>query len=36
MVVARNLIKEASELAHLDPYIPRETQSSYKDQPVEA
>ena len=30
MVVARNLIKEAESLSHLDPYIPREEQKSYK------
>ena len=31
MVVARNLIKEAEALAHLDAYIPRETQKNYKE-----
>jgi hypothetical protein len=30
MVIARNLIKEASELAHLGAYIPGETQRAYK------
>jgi butyryl-CoA dehydrogenase len=31
MVVSRNLIKEAESLAHLDAYIPRETQKNYKE-----
>jgi alkylation response protein AidB-like acyl-CoA dehydrogenase len=31
MVVARNLIKEAERLAHLEAYIPREEQNTYKD-----
>ena len=31
MVIARNLIKEAGELAHLQAYIPRETQRTYKN-----
>jgi butyryl-CoA dehydrogenase len=30
LVIARNLIKEAEQLAHLDAYIPRETQRSYQ------
>ena len=30
MVVARNLIKEAESLRHLDAFIPREEQKSYK------
>jgi len=30
MVIARNLIKEASELEHLAAYIPKEAQRSYK------
>jgi len=30
MVVARNLIKESEALAHLDAYIPREEQKSYR------
>jgi butyryl-CoA dehydrogenase len=30
MVIARNLIKEASELEHLAAYIPSETQHTYK------
>ncbi len=30
MVIARNLIKEADQLAHLEAYIPREEQVSYK------
>ena len=30
MVIARNLIKEAEALGHLDEYIPRETQETYK------
>jgi len=36
MVVARNLIKEAEALAHLEDYIPREEQESYVDETVEA
>jgi butyryl-CoA dehydrogenase len=35
MVIARNLIKEAEELAHLEEYIPREEQQTFKDAPVE-
>jgi len=31
MVIARHLIKEANELAHLLPYIPTEVQETYKD-----
>ncbi len=34
MVVARNLVKEAESLAHLEAYIPREEQKSYKDESV--
>jgi butyryl-CoA dehydrogenase len=30
VVIARSLIRDASELGHLDPYIPRETQKSYQ------
>jgi alkylation response protein AidB-like acyl-CoA dehydrogenase len=30
MVVARNLIKEANQLGHLDAFIPREEQKSYR------
>jgi butyryl-CoA dehydrogenase len=30
MVIARNLIKEAEALAHLEPYIPTEEQRTYK------
>lgn len=30
MVIARSLIRDASELGHLEPYIPRETQKSYQ------
>lgn len=30
MVIARNLVKEGEELAHLRPYIPTETQKSYR------
>jgi alkylation response protein AidB-like acyl-CoA dehydrogenase len=30
MVIARNLVKEADELAHLKAYIPTETQKSYR------
>ena len=36
MVVARNLIKEAEALAHLEDYIPREEQQTYMDETVEA
>ena len=37
MVIARNLVKEdAPELAHLDEYIPREEQNSYKSEGVTA
>jgi alkylation response protein AidB-like acyl-CoA dehydrogenase len=36
MVIARNLIKEAESLAHLEAFIPREEQKSYKDAAVEA
>jgi butyryl-CoA dehydrogenase len=32
LVIARNLIKEAGELAHLEPYIPTETQQSYRSE----
>jgi len=35
MVVARNLIKEAAALAHLEAYIPQEEQQTYADQKVE-
>ena len=35
MVVARNLIKEAESLSHLDAYIPREEQKSYKPAGIE-
>ena len=31
LVIARNLIKEAEQLAHLEAYIPRETQRSYQE-----
>ena len=31
MVIARNLVKEVSELAHLVPYIPGEVQQTYKN-----
>jgi len=31
LVIARNLIKETTELEHLSAYIPQETQASYKD-----
>jgi hypothetical protein len=30
MVIARNLIKEAESLRHLDEFIPREEQQSYR------
>jgi alkylation response protein AidB-like acyl-CoA dehydrogenase len=30
IVIARSLIRDASELSHLDPYIPRETQKTYQ------
>jgi len=36
MVVARNLIKEAEKLGHLEEYIPVEEQQSYKPESVEA
>ena len=36
MVVARNLIKEAESLAHLEAYIPVEVQDSYTGEAVEA
>ena len=36
MVIARNLIKEAEGLAHLEDYIPVEEQKSYKPESVEA
>ncbi len=32
IVIARNLIKEASELEHLEAYIPREVQKSYEEE----
>ena len=34
IVIARNLVKEASELEHLAAYIPREVQKSYEDESV--
>jgi len=36
MVIARNLIKEAEQLAHLEEYIPVEEQVTYRNEPVEA
>ena len=36
MVIARNLIKEVESLAHLEAFIPREVQKTYKGSPVEA
>jgi len=36
MVVARNLIKEAEGLAHLEEFIPREEQKSYRAESIEA
>lgn len=36
MVVARNLIKEAGELEHLQEFIPYETQDSYSDETVKS
>jgi alkylation response protein AidB-like acyl-CoA dehydrogenase len=30
IVIARSLIRDASELGHLDPFIPRETQKTYQ------
>ena len=36
MVIARNLIKEAESLAHLEDYIPREEQKTYRSESVEA
>ena len=32
IVIARNLVKEASELEHLEAYIPREVQKSYEEE----
>lgn len=32
IVIARNLIKEAGELEHLEAYIPREVQNSYEEE----
>jgi alkylation response protein AidB-like acyl-CoA dehydrogenase len=32
MVIARHLVREASELEHLEQYIPREQQLSYRDE----
>ena len=32
IVIARNLVKEAGELEHLDAYIPREVQKSYDEE----
>jgi len=34
LVIARNLIKEASELAHLEAYVPQEAQESYSGAPA--
>ena len=34
MVIARNLIKEVEQLAHLDEFIPREEQKAYKGEEV--
>jgi len=31
MVIARNLVKEVSELSHLVPYIPGEVQQTYRN-----
>jgi hypothetical protein len=31
MVIARHLIREAGELEHLEAYIPREEQRSYRE-----
>jgi butyryl-CoA dehydrogenase len=36
IVIARNLIKEAGELEHLQAYIPREVQMSYEEEGVSA
>jgi len=36
IVIARNLVKEASELEHLQAYIPREVQESYEKEGVPA
>ena len=36
IVIARNLIKEAGALEHLQAYIPREVQQAYDDVPVDA
>lgn len=34
LVIARNLIKEANDLAHLEAYVPQESQQSYSDAPA--
>jgi butyryl-CoA dehydrogenase len=36
IVIARNLVKEAKELEHLEAYIPREVQNSYENEGVPA
>ena len=36
IVIARNLVKEAKELEHLEAYIPREVQNSYENEGVRA
>ena len=36
IVIARNLVKEARDLEHLEAYIPREVQNSYEAEGVSA
>lgn len=36
IVIARNLVKEARDLEHLEAYIPREVQNSYEEEGVSA
>ena len=36
IVIARNLVKEAKDLEHLEAYIPREVQNSYEEEGVPA
>jgi hypothetical protein len=34
VVIARHLVRDAKDLEHLDPYIPRETQRTYTEDEV--
>ncbi|MCI0548053.1 MAG: hypothetical protein L0027_12320, partial [Candidatus Rokubacteria bacterium] len=34
MVIARSLVRESEELAHLEAYIPREVQKTFRDEKV--